>query len=55
MEDHPSNKKMLESIESSMSASHKAKRSGDFDSQKNSHPTKVDWRRLQIMVKLSDG
>ena len=35
-----------------MFVSHKARISGEFDSQKGSHPTKVD-RRPQILVRLN--
>ena len=44
--------KLPESIESSKFVSHRARISGEFDSRKNSHSTKLE-QRSQISVKLS--
>ena len=44
--------KLPELIESSMFVSHRARMSGEFDSRKDSHSTKLE-QRPQIFVKLS--
>ena len=43
---------MPEAIESSKFFSHRARMSGEFDSKKDSHSTKLE-RRPQIFLKLS--
>ena len=43
---------MPESIESSKFVSHRARMSGEFDTRKDSHSTKLE-QRPQIFVKLS--
>ena len=44
--------KLPESVESSRFVSHRARMSGEFDSRKDSQPTKFE-QRPQIFIKLS--